>query len=99
MLVLMVMFVVGVRNDEFILCIVGRKTHNEGEPTISPDIVLAVPHAEGKDNEKKPHAIKAWGPKWYWKIRLMSGDTCELGRKMQTYSKLRKPYEDIRKHT
>ena len=53
LLVLMVMFVVGVRNDEFILCIVGRKTHNEGEPTISPDIVLAVPHAEGKDNEKQ----------------------------------------------
>ena len=53
LLVLMVMFVVGVRNDEFILCIVGRKTHNEGKPTISPDIVLAVPHAEGKDNEKQ----------------------------------------------
>jgi hypothetical protein len=53
LLVLMVMFVVGVRNDEFILCIVGRKTRNEGKPTISPDIVLAVPHAEGKDNEKQ----------------------------------------------
>ena len=53
-----------------------------------------------KNSEKKPHAIKAWGPKWYWKIRqMMSGDTCELGRKMQTYSKLRKPYEDIRKLT
>ncbi len=51
LLVLMVLFVVGVRDDEFILSIVGRKTHNEGEPTISPDIVLAVPHAGGKDNE------------------------------------------------
>ena len=49
----MVLFVVGVRNDEFILSIVGRKTHNEGEPTISPDIVLAVPNAEGKDNKKQ----------------------------------------------
>jgi hypothetical protein len=49
----MMLFVVGVRDDEFILCIVGRKTHNEGEPTILPDIVLAAPHAEGKDNEKQ----------------------------------------------
>ena len=32
-----------------------------------------------KNSEKKPHAIKAWGPKWYWKIRqMMSGDTFEL---------------------
>ncbi len=53
LLVLMVLFVVGVRDDEFILRIVGRKTHNEGKLTISPDIVLAVPHAEGKDNEKQ----------------------------------------------
>jgi hypothetical protein len=53
LLVLMVLFVVGVRNDEFSLSIVGRKTHNEGEPTISPNIILAVPHAEGKDNEKQ----------------------------------------------
>jgi hypothetical protein len=51
--VLMVFFVVGVHDDEFILSIVGRKIHNEGEPTISPNIVLAVPHAEGKDNEKQ----------------------------------------------
>jgi hypothetical protein len=48
-----VLFVVGVQDDEFILSIVGRNTHNEGEPTISPDIVLAVPHAEGKDTEKQ----------------------------------------------
>ncbi len=53
LLVLMVLFVVGVRDDEFILSIVGRKTHNEGKPTISPNIVLAVPYAEGKDNEKQ----------------------------------------------
>ena len=31
----------------------GKKTCNEGEPTISPDIVLAIPHAEGKDNKKQ----------------------------------------------
>ncbi len=53
LLVLMVLFVVGVRDYEFILSILGRKIHNEGEPPISPDIVLAVPHAEGKDNEKQ----------------------------------------------
>ena len=53
LLILMVLFVVGVHDDEFILSILGRKTHNEGKPTISPDIVLAVPHAEGKDDEKQ----------------------------------------------
>jgi hypothetical protein len=31
LLVLMVLFVVGVRDDEFALSIVGRKTHNEGK--------------------------------------------------------------------
>jgi len=27
-----------------------------------------------KNSEKKPHAIKAWGPKWYWKIRQMMSE-------------------------